>query len=82
MKSVTSKLIKETINDNRKAMERLSVIEKQEQQINDLISLSLWSIRRTPKAYREFAYRELISVIERNHPNLKCVNDELEELGL
>lgn len=82
MKSVRSKLIEETINDNRKAIERLSVTEKHEQQINDLIALSLWAIRRLPKAYKEYAYRELISVVERNHPNLKCVNDELEELDL
>lgn len=82
MKSVRSKLIEDTVSDNKNAIERLSFIEKQEQQINDLISLSIWSIRRLHKDHQIFGYKELISVVGRKHVSLLCVKDELERLGI
>lgn len=82
MKSVRSKLIEETVSDNKSAIERLSIIEKQEQQIDDLISLSLWSIRRLHKEHQIFGYKEIISVLGRKHRSLLCINDELERVGL
>lgn len=80
MKDNKYKMIEETINVNKDVLERLSVVEKQEQQINDLISLSLWSIRRLHKSHQVFGYKELVSIVGKEHPNLDCVKDELEGL--
>lgn len=49
---------------------------------NELISLVLWSSRRLQSAHKEFAYKELVSIVGKEHPYLECVKDELEGLGV
>lgn len=60
----------------------ISEVEKNNNQINELVSLVLWASRRLQGVHKEFAYRELVSIVGKEHPYLECIKDELEGLGL
>lgn len=60
----------------------ISEVEKNNKQMNELVSLVLWSSRRLQGVHKEFAYRELVSIVGKEHPYLECIKDELEGLGV
>lgn len=49
----------------------------EDNKINELVSLVLWTSRRLQNAHKEFAYKELVSIVGKEHPYLECVKDEL-----
>ena len=75
-----TEMIEQLIKENSEVLHRLSIIEKQEFKIDDLVSLTLWAARRLPKIHSDIVYKELISIVGKEHKHLYCVEDEIKHL--
>lgn len=58
-----------------------NIIDNQEKQIEELISIALWSIRRIPtKEWKRLALADLEKVIGHEHQYSKFIKQDLDEL--